>query len=61
MYRAHAMDKVEMLARILQAEGRGLAMIFCRTKRTAQKVADELAERGFAAGAVHGDLGPGRP
>ena len=32
-------------------------MIFTRTKRTAQKVADELAERGFAVGAVHGDLG----
>ena len=34
-------------------------MIFCRTKRTAQKVADDLAERGFAAAAVHGDLGQG--
>ncbi|MGX7679219.1 DEAD/DEAH box helicase [Jatrophihabitans sp. DSM 45814] len=58
-YRAHAMDKVEVLARILQAEGRGLTMIFSRTKRTAQKIADELVERGFAAGAVHGDLGQG--
>ncbi|MDQ1716059.1 MAG: hypothetical protein QOE71_2652 [Pseudonocardiales bacterium] len=58
-YRAHAMDKVEVLTRILQAEGRGLTMIFSRTKRTAQKVADELVERGFAAGAVHGDLGQG--
>ncbi|MDQ3456484.1 MAG: DEAD/DEAH box helicase, partial [Actinomycetota bacterium] len=59
VYRAHAMDKVEMLARLLQAEGRGLTMIFCRTKRTAQKVADELEDRGFAAAAVHGDLGQG--
>ena len=59
VYRAHAMDKVEMLARILQAENRKLVMIFCRTKRTAQKVADELDERGFAAAAVHGDLGQG--
>jgi superfamily II DNA/RNA helicase len=58
-YRAHAMDKVEVLARILQARDRGLTMIFTRTKRTAQKVADELIERGFAAGAVHGDLGQG--
>src|ERR1700733_9537313 len=56
-YRAHAMDKVEMVSRILQAEGRGATMIFTRTKRTAQKVADELAERGFKVGAVHGDLG----
>jgi superfamily II DNA/RNA helicase len=56
-YRAHALDKVEMVSRILQAEGRGATMIFTRTKRTAQKVADELAERGFKVGAVHGDLG----
>jgi superfamily II DNA/RNA helicase len=59
VYRAHALDKTEMLARILQARGRGLTMVFCRTKRTAQKVADDLAERGFAAAAVHGDLGQG--
>ncbi len=59
IYRAHALDKTELLTRILQAEGRGLSMVFCRTKRTAQKVADELLERGFAAAAVHGDLGQG--
>ena len=53
------MDKPELVARILQAEGRGLTMIFCRTKRAAQRVADELAERGFASAAVHGDLGQG--
>ena len=58
-FRAHAMDKVEMLARILQADGRGLTLVFCRTKRTAAKVADDLTDRGFAAGAVHGDLGQG--
>jgi len=33
--------------------------VFCRTKRTAAKVADDLADRGFASGAVHGDLGQG--
>src|SRR6201747_1701232 len=59
IYRAHALDKVEMLARLLQARGRGLTMVFTRTKRTAQKVSDELVERGFAAAAVHGDLGQG--
>jgi superfamily II DNA/RNA helicase len=57
VYRAHAMDKVELVSRVLQARGRGATMVFTRTKRTAQKVADELAERGFAVGAVHGDLG----
>ncbi|PVC80949.1 DEAD/DEAH box helicase [Streptomyces sp. CS131] len=59
VYRAHNMDKPEMLARILQAEGRGLAMIFCRTKRTAADIAEQLDKRGFASGAVHGDLGQG--
>ncbi|MBW1598771.1 DEAD/DEAH box helicase [Streptomyces sp. JJ38] len=59
VFRAHSMDKVEMVARILQAEGRGLAMIFTRTKRTAADVSEQLTRRGFAAGAVHGDLGQG--
>ncbi|MER5947059.1 DEAD/DEAH box helicase [Streptomyces sp. NPDC001904] len=59
VYRAHNMDKPEMVARILQADGRGLAMIFCRTKRTAADIADQLKQRGFASGAVHGDLGQG--
>ncbi|MGI5127650.1 DEAD/DEAH box helicase [Pseudonocardia sp. CA-107938] len=59
VYRAHAMDKVELLTRVLQADGRGLTMIFARTKRTVQRVADDLADRGFAAAAVHGDLGQG--
>ncbi|WP_454084069.1 DEAD/DEAH box helicase [Georgenia sp. Marseille-Q6866] len=59
VYRAHALNKVEMLSRILQAEGRGLTIVFTRTKRTAAKVADELAERGFASAAIHGDLGQG--
>ncbi len=58
-YRTHQMDKVECLARILQAEGRHLVMIFCRTKRLCQSVADDLGGRGFAAAAVHGDLGQG--
>lgn len=59
VYRAHALDKVEVLSRMLQARGRGLTVVFARTKRTAAKVSDELRERGFAAGAIHGDLGQG--
>ncbi len=58
-YRTHALNKVEMLARILQAEGRGLTMIFTRTKRNADRVAEDLDFRGFAVAAVHGDLGQG--
>ncbi|WP_436844210.1 DEAD/DEAH box helicase [Streptomyces subrutilus] len=59
VFRAHNMDKPELVSRILQAEGRGLAMIFCRTKRTAADIAEQLEKRGFASGAVHGDLGQG--
>ena len=59
VWRAHAMDKVEIVARVLQAESRELAIIFCRTKRTAQRLMDDLEDRGFAVGTVHGDLGQG--
>jgi superfamily II DNA/RNA helicase len=59
IYRAHNLDKPELLSRVLQSRDRSLVMVFCRTKRTAQKVADDLVERGFAAAAVHGDLGQG--
>ncbi|GAB7190339.1 hypothetical protein NUM3379_10450 [Kineococcus sp. NUM-3379] len=59
VFRAHAMDKIEVLARLLQAEGRGLTIVFSRTKRTAANVAEQLQERGFAAASLHGDLGQG--
>ncbi len=57
IYRAHSLDKDEVIARILQAEGRGKTLIFTRTKRAAGKLVEELADRGFNAAAVHGDLG----
>ncbi|WP_082126876.1 DEAD/DEAH box helicase [Allosalinactinospora lopnorensis] len=57
VFRTHPMDRLEMLARLLQAEGRGLSMVFCQTKRTCDQVATALKGRGFAAAAVHGDLG----
>ena len=56
VYQAHDLDKPEVVARILQAENRHRVMIFCRTKRSAQRVSDDLAERGFAATSIHGDL-----
>jgi superfamily II DNA/RNA helicase len=59
VWRAHSLDKQEIIARVLQADGRGLTIIFCRTKRNAQRVSDDLADRGFAAASVHGDLGQG--
>src|ERR1700677_2122856 len=60
VYRAHQMDKVEVLARVLQAKDRGLTMVFCQTKRAADQVATTLSERGFAVATVHGDLGQGQ-
>lgn len=57
VYRVHSLNKTEVVSRILQARGRGLTIIFTRTKRTCQRLADDLSERGFATGAIHGDLG----
>lgn len=59
VYRAHSLDKGELLARILQARGRESTIMFARTKRTADKVAADLKGRGFAAAPLHGDLGQG--
>jgi len=56
IYRAHSLDKDEVIGRILQAEGRGKTVIFMRTKRAAAKLQEELNDRGFNAAAVHGDL-----
>jgi superfamily II DNA/RNA helicase len=57
VYRTHHLDKIEVLARVLQAKDRGLAMVFCQTKRACDQVSTALADRGFAAATVHGDLG----
>jgi superfamily II DNA/RNA helicase len=57
VYRTHHMDKIEVLARILQAKDRGLTMVFCQTKRACDQVSTALTDRGFAAATVHGDLG----
>jgi superfamily II DNA/RNA helicase len=60
VFRAHQMDKIEVLARVLQARNRGLTMVFCQTKRAADQVATALATKGFAVATVHGDLGQGQ-
>ena len=56
VYQAHDLDKPEIVARILQAENRNRVMIFCRTKRSAQRLSDDLEDRGFAVAPIHGDL-----
>jgi superfamily II DNA/RNA helicase len=56
IYQVHDLDKNELLARVLQAENSGSTIVFTRTKRAAQRVADDLAERGFPASPLHGDM-----
>ncbi|GLW07539.1 hypothetical protein Misp01_26690 [Microtetraspora sp. NBRC 13810] len=60
VWRVHRMDKIEILGRLLQCDGRGLTMVFCETKRACDMVSEQLQERGFASAAVHGDLGQGQ-
>lgn len=60
VWRVHRMDKIEIVSRLLQAEGRGLTMVFCETKRACDMVSEQLDTRGFAVAAVHGDLGQGQ-
>ena len=56
IYQAHDLDKPEIIGRVLQAEDAGKIIVFTRTKRQAQRVADDLAERGFSASPLHGDM-----
>ncbi|WP_371301123.1 DEAD/DEAH box helicase [Nocardioides sp.] len=56
IYQTHDLDKPEIVARILQADDATKMIVFTRTKRQAQRVADDLAERGFKASPLHGDM-----
>lgn len=56
VYQAHELDKPELVSRILQSSRATKVMIFTRTKRSAQRILDELVHRGFAVAALHGDL-----
>ncbi len=56
IYQVHDLDKTQMIAKILQAENSGKTIVFTRTKRAAQRVADDLAERGFPCSPLHGDM-----
>ncbi|WP_396135264.1 MULTISPECIES: DEAD/DEAH box helicase [unclassified Aeromicrobium] len=59
VWQAHELDKAEVIARILQADDVQRVIIFTRTKRTAQRVADDLIDRGFPASPLHGDMAQG--
>ena len=56
IYQCHDLDKPEIIGRVLQAEDAGKMIVFTRTKRQAQRVAEDLMERGFKASPLHGDM-----
>ncbi len=56
VYQVHDLDKPEIIARILQATDHDRSIVFTRTKRQAQRLADELIARGFPAAPLHGDM-----
>ncbi|MGO1948257.1 MAG: DEAD/DEAH box helicase [Mycobacteriaceae bacterium] len=56
VFQSHKLDRMSVLARILQTPDRGRTIVFARTKRQAATIAGDLAELGFAVGAVHGDM-----
>ncbi|WP_297748036.1 DEAD/DEAH box helicase [uncultured Tessaracoccus sp.] len=56
IYQAHQLDKPEVVSRIIQAKDAGKVMIFTRTKREAQRLSEDLVDRGFPAASIHGDL-----
>lgn len=51
-----ASDKIEALRRYLDYDDEMFGVVFCRTKRDTQKVADELNNNGYATEALHGDM-----
>lgn len=50
-------QKLDALARILETEPTDAVLIFTRTKTGAAEVAEKLQARGYAAEAMHGDMG----
>ena len=55
-YMVNARDRYQALKRLCDANPDIFSVIFCRTKRDTQKVAENLIEDGYSAGALHGDL-----
>jgi len=59
-YMVRDRDKTAALIRLLEVEDLTQGLIFARTKARAQELADELASRGLAVEALHGDLNQSR-
>lgn len=55
-YLVNARDRYQALKRLADANPDIFSVIFCRTKRDTQKVAELLIEDGYSAGSLHGDL-----
>lgn len=55
-YLVNARDRYQALKRLADANPDIFSVVFCRTKRDTQKVAEQLIEDGYNAGALHGDL-----
>ncbi len=56
VYTVSARNKYAALKRIVDSDPQLFAIIFCRTKRETQKIAEKLIEDGYNASALHGDL-----
>ncbi len=55
-YLVNARDRYEALKRLADANPDIFSVVFCRTKRDTQAVAERLIEDGYSAAALHGDL-----
>ena len=55
-YCVHAKDKYAALKRVVDYYPDIYAIIFCRTRKETQEVADKLMEEGYNADTLHGDL-----
>lgn len=55
-YCVNARDRYEALKRLADANPDIFSVVFCRTKRDTQAVAEKLIEDGYNAAALHGDL-----
>ena len=55
-YMVHAKDKYLALKRVVDYYPKIYAIIFCRTRRETQEVADKLIQDGYNADSLHGDL-----
>ena len=55
-YLVHARDKYEALKRVADSNPNIYGIIFCRTRRDTQEIADHLIQDGYNADSLHGDL-----